>query len=293
MIIDIHTHLWPPEQTPEYLQTYFKGRKRDGALDVLTAAGLIDSMNRTGINKSIVSALCFEPDTPAEVIGKMNDYVRRQCQEYTPQLIPFCTINPLAQDAVTTLRRLLEEDNFKGLKLHGNMQRFYPDDTRLYPIYEMMQAYGLPILFHSGGIGLPPVRDEYGYPLRFDAVACDFPALPIILGHAGRIWYNETAMMLRKHKNIYADISTNIGRMAEFAARPMADLLRTVKVWAGTTATLLFGSDYPFYDQKKTIDVVKNAPRHCAEKIVSDEDITAIMETNAQRFCEKTKIILN
>jgi predicted TIM-barrel fold metal-dependent hydrolase len=41
-----------------------------------------------------------------------------------------------------------------------------------------------------------------------DDVAIDFPKLPIILAHAGRPLYGETALFLaRRHPNVYVDIS--------------------------------------------------------------------------------------
>lgn len=137
---------------------------------------------------------------------------------------------------------------------------------------------------------MPPTRDSYGQPIRFDAIACDFPDLPIILGHAGRTWYDETAMMLRKHKNIYADISTNIGRLKSHAGKPMADLLEKVKVWAGHTNTLFLGSDYPFYGQAETVEILNSLLKMGGSAATNPEDISGILELNAEAFCKKYNI---
>lgn len=291
MIIDVHTHLWPQEMTPKYLERYFTQRGAEKADLTLRAEGLLQSMEDSRVEVSIVSALCFGPAYAPEDVEKMNTYVKAQIDEEPRRLIGFCTVNPFAREAVSTLRRLIEEDGFKGLKLHGNMQEFYPDNPELYPVYETMADYGLPILFHSGGIGLPPVKDDFGRPGRFDAVACDFPELPMILGHGGRIWYSETAMLLRKHQNVYADISTNIGRLEREAARPLLELSAKVKVWAGETRALLFGSDYPFYGQQETIEAAGSIKLIQDEDIVEEKDIQDMISRNAWAFCEKTKIL--
>lgn len=72
---------------------------------------------------------------------------------------------------------------FRGLKLHPNIQCFYADDQRLYPLYQWLEEHHYPALFHTGGIGLNGIRDCYGAPERIDTIACDFPDLPIIMGH--------------------------------------------------------------------------------------------------------------
>lgn len=290
MRIDVHTHLWPVEKTPDYLLSYFNQQTNTESITRLSADGLMQSMDESGIQKSIVSALCFSPAYSNDDLDCFNQYVKQQVGLYPNRLSGFCTINPMEKDAIKYLCKLIEVDGFKGLKLHCNMQQFYPDDSRLYPIYQKMQDYHLPILFHSGGIGLPPIRDHYGQPSRFDSVACDFPHLTIILGHAGRIWYDETAMMLRKHKHVLADISTNIGREKISASAPMALLLDKIKTWAGSTNALLFGSDYPFYSQKATVNILESIPAENKTVYTTAKDIEFILAVNAQRFCDEFKI---
>ena len=139
-----------------------------------------------------------------------------------------------------------------------------------------MQDYGLPVLFHSGSIGIIPYRDSFSNPSYIDEVACDFPQLTIIIGHSGKIWYEETAMLLRKHKNIYTDISTNIGRDSFSSEHPMAWLLYKIKSYAGCIDRVFFGSDYPFYMQGETIHCLNKAVNLLNEKqdgFITNDDI--------------------
>lgn len=291
-MIDIHTHLWPLEKTPKYLKSYFYGRDKKSDGYELTCEGILESMDKAEIEKSVVSAISFTPDSTNEELSVMNEYVMDQCNKSGGRLISFCTLNPFEQNAVTRLCKLIEEDRFCGLKLHCNMQEFYPNDRRIYPIYNLMEKYQKPILFHSGGIGVKPNKDRFGQPVYFDDVACDFPDLPIILGHAGRIWYNETAMLLRKHKNVYADISTNFGRMEQYKNMPMEQLFKTVKVWAGSSKHLIFGSDYPFYGQSETVAALSlMKTKRSSQEIVTADEIDDVLKQNAMIFCEKYKLV--
>lgn len=288
-MIDIHTHLWPLEETPDYLKRYFTGRDKKTEGYELTAEGILDSMDAAGIQYSIVSALSFKPEYTNDQLEKINDYVLKECQKSKGRLIPFCTINPFEENAVQYLKKYIGQEGFKGLKLHCIMQEFYPNDKRVYPVYEFMEKEQKPVLFHTGGIGITPTKDRYGQPVHFDDIACDFPQLPLILGHAGRIWYNETAMLLRKHKNIVADISTNIGRLEEYKTKPLEELFKIVKSWAGSTKSLVFGSDYPFYGQKETKDALRAVDIHNA--FLTREDLNDILFKNAWDFCKKYQLV--
>lgn len=291
-MIDIHTHLWPAEKTPSYLENYFGNRNKDSSEYKLSCEGILKSMDEAEIEKSVVSAISFLPEWTNKDIMVINNYVLKQCSLSGGRLIPFCTINPLERDSENVLRSLIEDYGFKGLKLHCNMQEFYPNDKNIYPIYKIMEKYQKPILFHSGGIGVNPIKDKFGQPIYFDDVACDFPNLPIILGHAGRIWYNETAMLMRKHKNIYADISTNIGRAKQYKEIPLQKLLNIIKVWGGSTQNLLFGSDYPFYDQNET---VKTLHLLLSEKLESMlftlDEVYNVLNQNVEAFCKTYKLL--
>lgn len=289
VILDVHTHLWPPESTPASMAGYFATRGT-GAVEGLTHEGLLASMEDSGIDHSVVVAMAFDATSSNEALAPLNAYVRDAVAKSGGRLTGFSTVNPFEGGrTLRALRRSIEDDGFRGLKLHGNIQEFYPNDRRLYPIYAAMQEYGFPILFHSGGIGVRPYRDKYGDPVAFDDIACDFPELPIILGHAGRTWYDSTAMLLRKHPHVHAEVSTNFGRDEKSRLVPMARLFEAVRGWAGTTNNLLFGSDHPLYPQRATVEGLRALEEACrvgTAAILEPEDVRRVLDVNSARFAE-------
>ena len=285
MVIDIHSHLWPMDRNPEAMRQYFQNRNSRFAFD---ADGLLASMEAAGIDLTVVSALAFGPELTNRDIRGLNQYVADAVRHSQGKLQGFCTLNPFEEGSVDFLRSCIEDEGFVGLKLHCNMQRFYPNDERLDPVYRQMQEYGKPILFHSGGIGVRPYGDSYGRPVYMDETALKFPELKIILGHAGRIWYEETAMLLRKHPNIYADISTNFGKTGETLNWPMQQLLQTVKGWAGSKGHLLFGSDFPFYEQTATRENLEALADQLPDGgLVKPAEVRQIITTNTEAFFHK------
>ena len=106
-------------------------------------------------------------------------------------IIPFGSVDRhRGAEAVRMARRQIEEYGVKGFKFHPSSQAFLPNDRMVYPVYEVIEAAGLPALFHTGqtgaGRGHPGRRrDQAGYsnPIHLDDVAVDFPDMPIILAH--------------------------------------------------------------------------------------------------------------
>jgi len=280
MKIDIHTHLWPPERTSPAMRANLEARGLD-IDEIMSPEGILTAEEGT-CDAVCVQTMAFDGSQTNEELEASHDYVAAAMKKYPGKIYAFCNIDPRTPDAsLTYLRRYIEDADFIGLKIHQNVQEVYANDVRLFPIYEVMQGYGLPVMYHTGGIGLVPLFDKYSDIAAIDEVACRYPALPIVLGHAGRGRYVETASMLRKHANVYADVSTNFAKQAGREHELMADLIKTVKLYCGTTERLLFGTDYPFYAAPSdTADLIDRSAAAYPDDITRPE-AKAIKEANA------------
>lgn len=284
MRVDVHTHMWSDETVPDFIRTYAASRGAGSSVES-GADSLLRSMDACGIDASVAVALIPEPDPEDDLVSEINDYVRVQVAGHSDRLAGFCAVNPRSPKAVDDLRRHLDTWA-QGLKFHGAMQEMSVDSQSLYPIYEVMAAYGRPVLFHSGDIGVLPTKNRYTRAELFDAIACDFPSMPMILGHACRIEWSAVAGLLRKHRNVYAEISSVIGRDQATQARPLGNLLVAIKEWAGSLENVLFGSDAPLYSQADTqqnIDRLLDEPS-LWESVLSADEILAVRDTNSGRF---------
>ena len=287
MRIDMHTHLWPPEDTPQVQLDYFESRGID-VKRAMSAEGLLDAME--GIcDAAVIATLYVGSNLPNSEMVKCHEHVKLNMEKHPGKFYALCCVDPFGgEESVEYLKRYLDSGSFIGLKLHPNIQAFYPNDPKVFPIYECLQGYGLPVLFHSGGIGITPFIDDYANIAAIEEVACRFPDMPIIMGHAGRGKHFDTASVLRKHKNVYADISANFCKLNGSEHLSLLELIKTVKTWIGNTDKLMFGSDYPFYTAGVTAACLK---RIADEEPfpVTKEDIDRIMNVNGwaflQRYC--------
>jgi predicted TIM-barrel fold metal-dependent hydrolase len=160
-------------------------------------------------------------------------------------LIPFASIDPAkGKRAVDAARRLIGDHGIRGFKFHPNLQAFYPNDRRVYPLYEAIAEAGLPALFHTGhsgiGAGLPGgggIRLKYSNPLFVDDVAADFPELPIVLAHPSFPWQDEAISVALHKRQVYIDLS---GWSPKYFPSELVRYANTL-----LKDRVLFGSDYP------------------------------------------------
>ena len=294
MIIDTHTHIWPKGFTTAGLTNYLKSRGLwDESLSVVTAEGLLREMDKNSISFSIISSVAIKRGMSNQDLDEVNTYVSIEIKKYPDRLAGFCTVDPFGgSKSIETLKKGIEDLGHIGLKLHPPFQEFYPNDKRCFTIYEKMQEYRMPILFHCGSVGMLPFKDDFAKPSYLDVVACNFPDLPIIIGHAGKIWFDDTAMLMRKHKNIYTEISTNLGRNEEFRFMPLVWLLSKIKIWAGNFDRVFFGTDYPMYLPEETLKGLYDAGKYLNKEnnnFVTDEDLKKITFLNAEKLIHSIK----
>jgi predicted TIM-barrel fold metal-dependent hydrolase len=80
-----------------------------------------------------------------------------------------------------------------------------------------------------------------------DEVAIAHPDLKIVLAHMGHPWQRETIVTIRKHPNLYADVSALV-----FRPWSLYEALRLATEW-GVMGKLLFGSDFPLATSGETM----------------------------------------
>lgn len=151
-------------------------------------------------------------------------------------LIPFASINPNLEYRMVDRLEEYVKKGVRGLKLHPSYQFFYPNETRIYPLYEKAQELNIPVIFHIGSSIFEGTRLKYCDPIYLDDVAVDFPRLKIIMAHSGRgFWYDKCFFLSRLHKNLYMDIT----------GLPPKNLLKYFPELERNAEKVIFGSDWP------------------------------------------------
>ncbi|MBO8182638.1 MAG: amidohydrolase [Archaeoglobus sp.] len=222
---------------------------------------LLRDMDKAGVKYGVV----FAESTPQVTGIVSNEFVSRFCSE-TERLIPFASVNPnLSPDAAGELEYCVKELGMRGLKLLPSYMYFYPNERRVYPLYEMAEKLKIPVIFHTGTSVFKKVRQKFADPLYLDDVAVDFPELTIIMAHSGRgLWYNAAEMLARIHENVYMEIS----------GLPPKKLMSYFPNLEKLSDKVIFGSDWPGCRLDRLVSDIKSLP-------LSEEAIEKILGRNA------------
>ncbi len=248
-IIDFHIHIakysfWKP-WVHEYMRNMNPTiyRDFDGFMAPKNILNLLD-------DEGVDSAIMLAENAPLTTGFVDNEFVVEFCHE-SERMIPFASINPTTdRNPPKTLAKLIKESEMKGLKLLPPYQHFYPNDEKMYELYDKAQELEIPVVFHTGSSVFRNAKLKYGNPLYLDDIAVDFPDLTIVQAHGGRgFWYEIAFFLAKHHKNVYIDI----------AGLPPRNLLRYFPDIEKIADKVIFGSDWPGVSSiKKNIEAIMN-----------------------------------
>ena len=262
MIIDVHSH------TPQYRGDIPPERRKINAAwrPDRTVSSIYNweeyLIEQTPADKSIVFGVAWYPgeltggsngpDDASDLPGNVNDKTAAFVQAYPERLIGFMSLHPHDHHVLDELERCRTDLGLPGIKLGANYQNFHPLESRVLAIYERAQKHGMPVLFHQGTspVRVAPIR--FAHPLLMDEVAMRYPDLKIIMAHMGHPWTVDSAVVVRKHPNVYADVSGLFYRPWSFY-----ETMIKATEWA-VLDKLLFASDYPVTTAAETVAGLRN-----------------------------------
>lgn len=270
---NIHTHAW--DQTLHFEEQTIRETdlSRGYRLDLTVSPdGFMEEM--APFDKVIVFGLKARRTgywVPDEYIA---DFVSR-CSH---KIVGFASCDPTQPGYMEELEHAIEDLGLRGLKMGPIYAGLDPRDQRCRPVYEYCQTKGIPIIFHTGTTFNRGAPLEFGRPSLFDQVAIQYPELRTVLAHLGHPFYDECLAVIRKHPNMYADISALYYRPWQFYN--MMILAQEYKV----THKLLFGTDYPFARSIESIEGLRNVNHIIGSSSlprVTEEAIEGILERKA------------
>ena len=239
-VFDVHIHVQPWQMLRPDVLALIDNPSHTDAREILSSP---EHLLRFLDSQDIERTCCINYVSP-DVMGftrETNDWIATFTTNHRDRLIPVGSVNPLHEtDARSEIARVLDL-GIRMIKIHPPHQLFSPNAYRsdlpgLGDVYRECEERGVPVMFHTGTSIFPRARNVYADPMPVDDVAIDFPKLTIILAHAGRPLYGETAVFLaRRHPNVHIDLS----------GIPPKALLRYVPRLADLADKALWGTDWP------------------------------------------------
>ena len=277
MVIDVHVHpafYGPICEDPQRVDT----RKKVMGYDLMSPFPLElveKQMAFAGVDKLVL----LGEDCAAEGGAVLsNEEVSRLVSLDPRSFIGFATVDPSRPDALELLRHAFGTLKLRGLKLHPSKQQFYPNDPKLFPIYELCLSYNVPITFHCGMSWQPNTYLKYAHPYLFEDIAVRYPELRINLAHFGFPWVLETAALILKYPNVYADTSCCYMDCPEqFFEQLFFKLMGPLWVEHNLADKIMFGSNNPRFRPARIKRGLEYQP-------FSPETLAKILGGNAVKF---------
>jgi len=236
--IDIHTHAFPDAiAAPTVAQ--LAGSAKHATITAWadgTVAGLLASMDATGIEKSVICSIATKPAQFAAILAWSKSI---RCE----RLIPFPSLHPRDEHLLDHLRELIDA-GFTGVKMHSYYQDYDLDDPSLDEFHGALAEAGLILVIHAG-FDFSFAQIRRADPQRILKVCRRFPRLKLIATHMGG-WadWDEVEEHL---------IGQPLYMETSFAFESLApDRLRRMLL-AHPADYLLFGSDSPWTGQKESL----------------------------------------
>jgi len=295
MVIDFHTHLFPPALASRVI-TNLQGLGGTRAQTDATEAGLIASMDANGIDRSVVLPVA----TSAAQVEKLNDISVRRAEAAgeagkpgADRLIWFGAMHPDygaetggdAGSAGAVKRELarLKAAGVKGIKIHPAYQHRRLDDPRYLRIIDLSCELGLICVAHAGwDIGIP---GEWCSPRMCGRLVRehDFPLL--VLAHLGGVKEWEDAFEYVAGSGAWLDTAMSFGKLDPVDDRHFPgdsldlipnDLFERIVRKHGADK-ILFATDSPWNDQGASV-------RQLRSTALTDTEKEAILSGNARRL---------
>lgn len=184
----------------------------------LDEQGLDDLMSICNLDKAIV----FHPD---------NSLVQKAIAT-RPNVFGLVWANPYHPDCVKTVATYLEDENFRGIKLHPLLDGYHPNDPAVHPLADLVAERNLPLLIHTG-------HPIFTLPWSIEELARAKPKTKVIMGHMGHgniIYINAAIDAAERQPNVYLETS----------GMPMHSKILEAVERVGVEK-VLYGSDTPFH----------------------------------------------
>lgn len=233
--IDAHTHLHPPWLVAA-IRRWFADHTDWNLAGPTEPAAVAAALQAAGVERFAFFSYAHRPGLARE----LNRWLRETAATL-PDGIPLGTVHAGDDDPAGVVEEACGEFGFRGLKLHIQVQRFYPDDPRMLPVYERLLALDRVLVIH---VGTGPHYNEYTGVARFARVLDRFPGLRAAICHMGAFETRASLRLLDRFPTLRLD-TTMATTPASFPFTRIdpgvvrdTDLIRYAD-------RILFGSDFP------------------------------------------------
>ncbi len=250
MIIDFHTHVFPPflrRNRQDFFshEAAFKSLYDSPGAKLVGAKELIRDMDKEDIHVSVIFGFPWED---AELYKRHNDYIMESVHENAGRLIGFCCFSPLSPEGPREVERCLQA----GLSGVGELAVYGSGlssrvTSALKDVMALCMQYDVPLLLHTN----EPVGRQYAgkAPITLGQIYDFLKAYPlnkIVLAHwgGGLFFYGLMKKEVKEVlKNVWFDTAASPYLYTPDIYKIAGEIIGFDKI--------LLGSDYPLLKPRR------------------------------------------
>lgn len=247
MLIDFHTHAYPPK-VADYMLSRYRAEESYAAFrpekepDLGSVDSLLDRMRQLRIDRCVVLPVATKP-YQVRKLNEWADSLRLRHNEFAV----FGTLHPLDPDLETEVNWLADR-GFAGVKVHPNFQLGAVTSPMLEKcmvnIYEMLNERKM-ILFACTYMPEEIRQNQALTATHLCSIAERYSQMPVVAAHLAGMMNFSAAMRAVAGAPLYVDLSSSLHLV------PKADLLDFIERHG--TDRVLFGTDTPYMSQEEVL----------------------------------------
>lgn len=223
------------------------------------ATQLLQSMDRAGIATSVICAI--EPFF--ETLDLLHTLA-----PYGARFALFCAVDPQAPDRLERLRLYAATGQVAGLKIHPPLVGPLPTSDRMFELVEFAAEHRWPVIIHAGTFPFPLLAGADRV-LDLEPLIQTFPGVVMVLAHIG---WDQAAHVLQlgaRYPNVFTDTSW----------QPPGVIREAISAFG--VERILFGSDFPLFNQRRARDILLTTLR--------PEEVSRVGYENARKLLRRSE----
>jgi predicted TIM-barrel fold metal-dependent hydrolase len=155
VIIDFHTHVYPPKQAAA---PRWQGRCP------MTIENVLAAQERHGVDISVISNHTpymrhSEPEPILAEHREINKFLAEQQHKHSGKIYALaCSVPNGRDDYLKELERAVKVDGMKGVMIRASHQHAYPDDDEAKPFFKLCCDLDVPVVMHPPPVGFGEER---------------------------------------------------------------------------------------------------------------------------------------
>jgi hypothetical protein len=217
--------------------------------------------------------------------GGGNDRLAAVVRACPDRFAGFAHHDPFSNGAAAELQRAVTMLGLRGYKIIAPLLHDRLDSEQLYPLWEVAERLGIPVLIHFGPLRYQGVVAGPNIsPLILQDVARSFPGVAFIVPHFGCGYPRELLHLMWVCGNVYVDTSGSNEWMRWMPYE--LDLKRLFRMFLETAGPrrIIFGTDSSWFPRGFAARYLEVQMAACRELGLDDPDVRLIFAGNAARL---------